>query len=259
MNKLTPHLTPGSPTKLRFANFDIDQAIKRLSVIHNDQIPFAASVALNKLAFQIAVGQGGKGELRNQVDRYLKGGAERFTKQGFQYVKSTKKNLQATIFAELAGTRTSVSGSKDPSSGGGGMKRRYLENIIEGGTVLPPDKPGRTNLLQPTKNTPRGAINKHGNIKPDAYAKYRANKDRYFYGFPAGKPKTDKFLGLYERVGVKRKKGGTKLKKIFTTGNKSRPIRRLFPARDIAYRYARQRIMFEFNKALKQAERTRRA
>ena len=257
MNKLTPHLMADSPSKLKFAKFDIDQAIKKLSVIHNDQVPFAASVALNKLAFQIAVGQGGQGELRRQVDKYLKGGAERFTKQGFQYIKSTKKNLQTTIFAELDGGRASVTG-ETRGGGGSGRKRRYLENIIEGGTVLPPDKPRRTNLLQPTKDTPRGAINKHGNIKKHAYAKYRANTDRYFYGFPAGKPKTDKFLGLYERVGVKRKKGGTKLKKIFTTGNKSRPIRRLFPARDIAYGYARKRIMFEFNKALKQAERTRR-
>jgi len=258
MNKLTPHLTPGTTSQLRFAKFDIDQAIKRLSVMHNDQIPFAASMALNKLAFQIAVGQGGQGELRRQVDKYLKGGAERFTKQGFQYLKSTKKNLQTTIFAELDGGRASVKG-ETRGGGGSGRKRRYLENIIDGGTVLPPDKPRRTNLLQPTKDTPRGAINKHGNIKKHAYAKYRANTDRYFYGFPAGKPKTDKFLGLYERVGVKRKKGGTKLKKIFTTGNKSRPIHRLFPARDIAYGYARKRIMFEFNKALKQAERTRRA
>ena len=83
-------------------------------------------------------------------------------------------------------------------------------------------------------------------------------KDTFTASLPVN-PRLDKFFGLYERVGVKRKKGGTKLKKIFTTGNKSRPIRRLFPARDIAYRYARQRIMFEFNKALKQAERTRRA
>jgi hypothetical protein len=239
-----------------FATFNIEPAIKHLNALHRDQIPFAASQAINKLAFQIAVGQGGRGELRTKIDKFLKGGAERFTKQGFQYVKSDKRKLQATVFAELGGNKATATGRYTPATSG--SKRRYLENIIEGGTILPPDNGRRTNLLTPTVHTPKSAINRHGNIKKKAYAKYRADTKRYFYGFPKGQPKTPDNLGLYERMGVKRKAGGSKLRMIFSTGYKDREIRRLFPARDIAYGYARRRIMFEFNKELKKAERTRR-
>ena len=122
--------------------------------------------------------------------------------------------------------------------------------------MQPPDKPRRVNLITPTRYTPKSAINKHGNVK-GAYAALRADTKKYFYGFPRGKPKSDKFLGLYERPGVRRLSGsaaasaGTthtpkkkkgRLKMIFHTGYSSRPIGRLFPATEIAKAYARRRL-----------------
>ena len=240
------------------AKIDLDQAFKAVRGKFNDQVPFAAQQALNKLAFQIAVGQGGTGELRTQIDKYLEGGAERFTKQGFQYIKATKKNLTAIVIADLGGGKASTRGEYTPVSSSG-RKRRYLENIIEGGTILPPDKPGRKRLMQPTKNTPRGAINNHGNIRKDAYQKRRKDDKRYFYGIPRGFPKSDNLFGLWERRNRSAKRPyGTKLRQVFSLGYSSRQQRRLFPATQIAERYARKRIMFEFNKELKKAERSRR-
>ena len=94
--------------------------------------------------------------------------------------------------------------------------------------------------------------------KKNAYQQLRANKERYFYGFPQGKPKADKYLGLYERLGIKRKKGGFNLRMIFHTGYRSRPIGRLFPATEIAKAYARRRLPFEFSIQIRKAMRTAR-
>ena len=236
--------------------FDVAKAVSYFKDLDVNQVPFAASQTLNRVAFQIAVGEGGRGLLRREIDKHLIGGAEKFTKQGFQYIKASKRKLIAHVVGERHGGRVSPGGVH--RGGGGAAKRRYLTNILKGGTVQPPDKPGRVNLITPTRHTPKSAINKHGNIKKNAYQKLRANKERYFYGFPQGKPKADKYLGLYERVGFKRKKGGKRLKMIFHTGYRSRPIGRLFPATEVAKAYARRRLPFEFSIQIRKAMRTAR-
>ncbi len=251
--------------------FDVAKAVSYFHDLDVNQVPFAAAQTLNRVAFQIAVGEGGRGLLRREIDKHLIGGAEKFTKQGFQYMKASKRKLIAHVIGERHGDRVSPGGVH--IGGGGAAKRRYLTNILKGGTVQPPDKPRRVNLITPTRYTPKSAINKHGNVKKGAYAALRADTKKYFYGFPQGKPKSDKFLGLYERPGVRRLSGsnaasvGTthtprkkkgRLKMIFHTGYKSRPIGRLFPATEIAKAYARRRLPFEFSIQIRKAMRTAR-
>ena len=253
-------------------DLDFSKVKGKLKNFKTRQVPFAAAQALNRIAFQIAVGEGGRGVLRKSIDKHLQGGAERFTKQGFQYIRADKRRLIARVFGELDGGRANPAG-RHSQGGGSGQKRRYLTNILKGGTVQPPDKPRRVNLITPTRFTPKSAINRHGNIKKGAYAALRADTKKYFYGFPKGVPKADKYLGLYERPGVrrlsgsnaassgtthtpKRKKG--RLKMIFHTGYKSRPIRKLYPATQIAMGYAKRRMLFEFSIQIKKAMRTAR-
>lgn len=255
-----------------------------------DQIPLALSHTFNRLVYEIAVGDGGTGVLRKETDRRLDKGAERFTLSGFQYRKSTKKDLVAEAVADFTGGRLAPSGIY--KSGGGERKREYLRTILNGGTVKPVGN--RQTLIEPvTKNI---KLNKHGNLLPKKFSKLRAqaatagaarpggdpvlagtkNKPRlkiatrgkkkgqpvgkaakYFWGNPKNKAKTDKNYGLWERVGRSQKNPyGTGIKKIITGGRKSRQQRRMVKGREISEKYFLRNYNRQFLKSFAMAMRT---
>ena len=134
-----------------------------------DQIPLALSHTFNRLVYEIAVGDGGSGVLRKETDRKLDKGAERFTLSGFQYRRSTKRDLVAEAVADFTGGRLAPDGIYK-TGGGSERKREYLRTILNGGTVKPVGN--RQTLIEPiTKNV---KLNKHGNLLPSKFNKLRA-------------------------------------------------------------------------------------
>ena len=171
---------------------DIRKLTKKLNYVQKAQIPFATSRALNDVGFNTAANTKNPKGLRRSADRRFEGGAEKFTKSGFRYIKSTKKNMRVIVFIEPE-------------------REHYMKLQIQGGLRKPKKtfvpiyrevdfnkhgNPSRKTIrrLEPSnkvfygipknQNLPRGIYERHQNntrIKPLAYLK---NTTRYQSKFP---------------------------------------------------------------------------
>jgi len=272
---------------------DMKQAQSRFRAA-KDQIPLAISHAMNRLVYEIAVGDGGTGVLRKEVDRQLDKGAERFTKAGFQYRRSTKKDLIAEVVADYTGGRLAPNGIYE-DGGVGANEREYLRTILNGGTVNPPQGSGRTNLIEPITKIVK--LNKHGNLMPKKFRDLRGEAARpgalrpggadpilagtkkkprlkfatrgkkkgqpvgkaakYFWGHPRNREKSDENYGLWERMGRTQKNPyGVKIRKVIQAGRKSRPQKRMVQGREIGTRYFLRNYQKQFLKSFSMAMRT---
>ena len=149
---------------------DVDRVFNELNETYMKQVPFAASQAINRVAYTIA-----KERLPSEADRNFHLGATRWTKQGFEYTKSHKNDLSAHV-------RTRA-------------KNEYLALQIHGGTRRPEAGKG---IIQRTRNS---RTTKFGNVSKKMRANYLKRKsfDNYFVGTPKGlNPKTQ--YGVWQRT-----------------------------------------------------------
>lgn len=149
---------------------DIREVTRRLDSVSKLQIPFAASKSINELVFEIA-----RKEMPVRADQEFEGGATAFTKRGFAYQKSNKRNLTGYIYLR-------------------DVQNEYLKYVIQGGTRLP----NKRAILSTTKHSKR---NKYGNLTRATRQKMFADKSKYFSGVPKGMANTDANRGVWERYG----------------------------------------------------------
>lgn len=161
---------------------NIDDVSKFLYGSQKDQIPFAASQALNTLAFKIA-----KQTMPQKADETFQGGATPFTKRGFNYKKSTKRDLIANVFVNEA-------------------QAKYMMFMVQGGTRLPEKKA----ILVSTKNS---KLNSYGNIPRGTLQNMINDKSKYFKGVPKGMSGSA-HEGIWERYGRQAKKGGQRIRMV---------------------------------------------
>ena len=190
------------------------------------QVPFAASRAINELAFDT------REFIKDQMDVYYEGGAVSYTKNAIYSSKSTKRNLVATVFV----------GGKDEH------RINYILNTIDGGTATPRKKaltdPVGKNIRLTAKgaNIPRGAIGRM--LAKPGYFVHEFNPKR------RKNQKTPMPTGVYYRS----KKGGkmtTKLMVIFKKEDQhapSFPIR--LPARKFVNRHFKPLLMKYLRQAI---------
>jgi hypothetical protein len=148
---------------------DIKKLTRGLNDIQKKQIPFATSRALNDVARQAA-----SKTLRERADKVFEGGATSFTKSGFRYEKSNKKNLTAKVFIDPA-------------------RAEYMKFQIAGGTRFPKNRA----LMIPTTHT---RLNKFGNITRGTFNKLINDRSKYFSGIPKGMQGAAN-EGIWERYG----------------------------------------------------------
>lgn len=150
---------------------NIKEVTRYLTSVQKDQIPFAASRTLNDLAYKLA-----RQTLPDETEKTFEGGATAFTRKGFRYTKSTKRDLIATVFVDPA-------------------RAKYMQFQIAGGTRYP----NKRAILVATENS---RVNRFGNIPRGTMQQLINNKDKYFKGIPKGKH-GDNFAGIWERYGRK--------------------------------------------------------
>lgn len=112
---------------------NIDAFAAELEDFARDQLPFAVSLAINKVAKKVIAGE--KEEITNTFPT-----ATPFTKNGVSYIPSNKNKLEAVVFI------------KD-------IQSEYLEPYEFGGNEIPAG-PGHVAMLRPI-NIP---LNQYGNI-----------------------------------------------------------------------------------------------
>ena len=164
---------------------NIQDVIKNLNDFQLNEVPFAASRALNDTAFNLA-----RKHLPKYVDRIFDGGATRWTKSGSRYSdgkrfpRATKKRLEAVVYYD-------------------DETHPYISLMVNGGVRTPENR----SILVPVQGNIRK--NKFGNITRGRYSRILDNakgaKDRYFSGVPGGKA-GKRYEGIWERHGRGRKK-----------------------------------------------------
>lgn len=181
------------------------------------QVPFAASRAINELAFDT------REMIKREMDKHYDGGAVNYTKNAIYSSKSTKRKLLALVF---------VGGNDE-------HRIRYIMNTIEGGMATPRNKvltepiKGRVRLTGVGRNIPRGAI---GRLKA---------RKNHFITQPGMKIKP----GVYRRVG----KGKKERLEMLVSFDKTKAHKITFPARTLAEAFVRKNFNRVFGKNLAQA------
>lgn len=186
---------------------NMDKHTKALTDLEKNQMPFITSVALNETVKQIAGTRQKPGFLAKTIDRYVDKGANPYTKGGFYWYGSSKRNLVAYVGAK--------------------KNNHYLDTIIFGGTVKPL-KNNKT-LIQPVGQR----LNKYGNIPRNTIDRMK-NRPNYFLGKPKN---SNKPYGLYKTYKTKRKPQLMILMK-----NKRRSQRGFFPAPMLSRMFIRKQF-----------------
>tara|TARA_R100000278_G_scaffold115312_1_gene94137 strand:- start:27 stop:689 length:663 start_codon:yes stop_codon:yes gene_type:complete len=178
---------------------NIREVTRSLNAVQRQQIPFAAMLALNDVAFDA----GPKGKvLAKKADETFRGGATRFTQRGFKVRKATKRNLTAEVFID-------------------DQQGQYMRFQVRGGTRLPP---GRSLLI----STDKTQLNKFGNITPATYRRLINDRTKFFKGVPKGKTGQN-YEGIWERYGRSRRHpGGQRIRMVARYIDKAQ-YRPLFP------------------------------
>lgn len=125
---------------------NIKDVVKSLSRIEKKQVPFAASQAINDVAYGLA-----KKQLPVEMDSTFAGGATPYTKRGFKFKKSSKQNLKAKVYSELD----------------------YMKLMVHGGQRMPK---GRSIFIA-SDNIKR---NKYGNVTRGKMQKMITDNKKYF-------------------------------------------------------------------------------
>lgn len=146
---------------------DMSSAFDMMDELERDAFPLALTSAMTRSMYQIS-----NVFLRKEIDRYVEGGAVRFSKSGILYKAASLSNVYAAVYY-----------TDDP-------KRRYLSTITFGGDALPhPNTPSHV-LIEPVNQK----VNKHGNIPRGSLKRKMGQKHLYFVGRPGNRP-----YGLYRR------------------------------------------------------------
>lgn len=171
---------------------NIKEITKDLNWMQREQIPFAASKTINELAFEIS-----RKVMPEKADQTFEGTATPFTKRGFKYTRSDKRNLTAYVFIDEA-------------------QAKYMKFMVSGGTRFP----NKRAILVSTKHS---KLNKYGNIPRGTLNNMINDKKKYFKGVPNGKSGSN-FEGIWERYG--RSGDGKKIRMVakYTDDAQYRPL-----------------------------------
>lgn len=160
------------------------------------QIHFAASQALNTIAYQVA-----RNEMPKKTNETFQGGATRFTQTGFKYIKSNKTNLTAYVFI-------------DPT------RADYMKFMVQGGTRFPKKRA----IIVATRHS---KLNRYGNIPRGTLSSMIEDKSKFFKGIPKGRHGAN-YEGIWERYGRQSKAGGQRIRMVAQYTDKAQ-YKPLFP------------------------------
>lgn len=194
---------------------DVERLKQRLNRLQRDQIPFAASMALNNVAADVA----------NEITRQMPNNLDRptpFTLKAYQFKAGTFRGLRAN--------KRNLTAVINPAE----IQKQYLRFQIEGGTRTPKQRA----IFVPSDKAPK---NQYGNVS-------RANRRRMIDGkgkyFSAGREQ-NKTPGVYYRT-----QNGIEPMAFYVESAKYKPI---FPVQAIAKGVVKSKYARRLEEALRRA------
>ena len=182
----------------------------KLDFLAKRVFPKSASKTINDISFNTMR------LLKEDIDKYVDGGAVPYTKSGIAVDKSNVRTLSGLV---------GYLGS-----------RFWLKTITYGGVVKPYAK--SKVLIEPVKSMQK--LNKYGNIPRNTLARKKANTALYFVGKPNNRKGQNKRYGLYRYY----KNKAPRL--VIALDRKERTQKAIFPAPKIAQKYIKQNFMRRF-------------
>ena len=201
---------------------NVQEVAARLTDRMRKQVPFAASLAINEMAFDT------REMIKDLMGKTYDGGAVNYTKNAIYSSRSTKRNLTAYVYV-----------------GGTDQHRiNYVMNTIMGG-VAP--KKGAAQF-SPNKKLVR--VTKVGRNMPRGYVKRNLIKDEYFLMHAAQGKKG----GLYRRV----KKGKDTKLELMVAFNDNQINKPTLPAKSASAAFVKKHFNAIFFRSLRRALATAR-
>jgi hypothetical protein len=200
------------------------------------QIPFILSSTINETLFAARRNQIGDGNSPEGgvIDKYVKGGANRFTRRGMLVDKARKTSLAGSIYFQA--------------------DRSYMRNTVYGAVV----KPKKRRLIVPAPKMLRGelpgnTLTKYGGVKKGTVKKQDLKS--YFVDAPRGYKGKGSGFGLWQRYGAK---GKTRIRMILDLSQTSRQAEVTYPADKLIRKFVLDNIQDISVKAVKKALATAR-
>lgn len=204
---------------------NIAQVTAKLQDKFKQQVPFAASRAINEMAFET------REMIKDLMKTTYEGGVVTYTQNAIYSSKSTKRKLTAQVYV-----------------GGNDQHRiKYVLNTIDGGKI-----PVRgAGVFMP--NRKRVRVTKVGHNMPRGFVKRGLQKENYFiYNADSGKPKGKSGKmpsGLYRRRGSGKKRKVELLVAFYDDQVNTKTL----PARSASAAFVKRHFTPLFYKHLKQA------
>lgn len=214
-------------------DFDRTQIDRILPKEFQRQVPFIISKSINDVLFAAREDQIGdpRSTMGGQIDKYIKGGATRFTKRGMLVARARKTKLQGSIYFAA--------------------NRSYMANTVYGGVV----KPAKRRIITPSPSmlsgeAPGNALTKYGGVKRNTLKKQGLKS--YFVG---GVGRGRGSYGLWQRYGPK---SDSKLRMVLDLNKTRRVAEVTYPADKLIKRFVRENIQHTVAKAVDFAIKTAR-
>ena len=182
------------------------------------QVPFIISKVMNNTLYEARKDQIGDGNATSGgvIDKWVKGGANRFTRRGMMVVPSRKTSLRGALIFKA--------------------DRAYMRNTVYGGLVKPP----KSRQITPSRDMLQGSLpgnklTKYGGVKRKTLQKQDLKS--YFVGKPKGY--RGDVYGLWQRYGPK---GNTRIRMILDLAKVNRQAEITYPADKLINEFVRENI-----------------
>jgi len=215
--------------------------IKKVKKMHDTDLPKAVGFAMNDTARKMM-------KLYNMNTNRTFNKPVNYTSKAFAFTKT--KSSQKTVNDKIA--YVGVKGEPNIKSSGdsSGTNRRitYMRLQTDGGERTPK----RKYIVIPTVHSD---LNQHGNFSKTFVKKVKADKKRYFFGTPKGRPTNGSFNGIWRRLGTTTNNKSPKIQKVASFVDRQ-AINKLFPFDKITRTFVpkilekalQKQIKFQFNK-----------
>jgi len=194
------------------------------------QVPFAMSKTMNQAL------SSAKKAVIGSMNKEIEGGATRFTKTGMKVYWTKKRNLNGSIVFK--------------------SDRDYMQEIMHGGNKKARNKKLPEPVIAQAKN--KSELNKFGNVPRSLYKRASDKADKkYFMGIPRGRPKSDRYRGIWRRQGkpgyYKNGKARGRINMVVSFERRERYQNPTFRAPEIAQKAYEKAMLRKFRKNLRDA------
>tara|TARA_B110000008_G_C16896558_1_gene534975 strand:+ start:576 stop:1298 length:723 start_codon:yes stop_codon:yes gene_type:complete len=223
---------------------NIRSVTKRVKKFQGVDLPKAVGFAMNDTARKMM-------KLYNMNTNRTFNKPVKYTSSAFGFTKTSSSQKTVNDKIAYVGVKGEPNIKSSGDSSGTNRRIKYMRLQTDGGERTP----NRKYIVIPTVHS---ELNQHGNFPRNFVKRVKADKKRYFFGTPKGRPSNGSFNGIWRRLGTTTNDRSPKLQKVASFIDRQ-TINKLFPfdkltrtfIPKILEKQLQKQIRFQFNKKFK--------